>query len=84
MSELDDIRRRVTALEETVTGEAALRAAVDHDLSRTDAKLEAMRHLLQALSITQGEHTSDLREVKAKLGDIDGKLDEILRRLNGS
>lgn len=52
MSELDDIRRRLTALEETVVGEAALRAAAGHlrkakqQLARIDGKLDEVLRLL--------------------------------------
>jgi hypothetical protein len=40
--------------------EAGLRASVDRDLSSLVQSVRAERHLIQALAITQGEHTEIL------------------------
>jgi hypothetical protein len=62
-SELDDLReqlatdsRRLTAVEEQPSAEAALRAAMDTDQSNLTIRLDAQDNLLRALSITQSDH----------------------------
>lgn len=67
MSELDELRERIRVLEIAWRG-------TDHDESTNSAKIRATHHLVQALSITQGEHTSILEELRADMGRVDGHL----------
>jgi len=67
MSELDELERRVAALEERVGMEAGLRASVDRDLADLGSKIRATHHLVQALAITQSEHTNKLDHIIAIL-----------------
>jgi hypothetical protein len=54
---------RVRAIEERLSMESGLRAAGDRDLSDLGATVRAQHHLVQALSITQGQHTEALRQL---------------------
>lgn len=88
------LEERVAALEQRVAEEARLRASVDGDLSGVASAVKASHHLLQALSITQMEHTVKLEKLAATLerheelllrltsgmGAIAASLDELLRR----
>jgi chromosome segregation ATPase len=72
--DLNELTARVTALEtqlaaltEKVSMESGLRAAVDTDLSGVNTKLSATNHLIQALSITQSDHTQELQRIHQKL-----------------
>jgi chromosome segregation ATPase len=72
--DLNELTARVTALEaqlaaltEKVSMESGLRAAVDTDLSGVNTKLSAANHLIQALSITQSDHTQELQRIHQKL-----------------
>lgn len=77
MSELDELRERVGALEIRVDQEARLRAQVDRDQSDQGAKIAATHHLVQALAITQSQHGEVLREIKESLL----RQDEVLLRV---
>ncbi len=57
MSDLEELRARVDALEALVRG-------VDRDQSNNTAAIRATQHLVQALSITQGQHTEWLTELR--------------------
>ena len=85
MGSLDDLEQRVAAIEERLQMQAGLRAAGDRDLASTTAHLRAQTHLVQALSITQAEHTTALRElgetVAALRQDHGAKLDQIITML---
>ena len=50
-------QERPAALEARVEGEADLPASVDTDLATVSERQRAAIHLIQALSITQGEHS---------------------------
>lgn len=67
MSELDELRRRIQALEDRHLIEAAARAGQDTDLSDVQDRIRATHHLVQALSITQGEHTRSLERLATSL-----------------
>ena len=67
MSEMDEMRRRqdtfdmrLTTLEEKVDAEANLRAAMNEDISDIKVEQHAQRRLLQAVAVTQSEHTARL------------------------
>ncbi|KAB1920645.1 hypothetical protein F8271_31595, partial [Micromonospora sp. ALFpr18c] len=85
MSSLDDLERRITAIEERLHMEAGLRASGDRDLASITAHVRTQTHLVQALSITQVEHTTALRElgetVAALRQDHSAKLDQIITML---
>jgi|SRR5580698_4096035 hypothetical protein len=86
--------QRLDELESRVGAEAGLRAMMDHDLATLNKKLNANTSLLQALRITQGDHTrmltrmeTDIAELKTgaaktviALQIIMGKLDDLLGR----
>jgi hypothetical protein len=85
---------RVKAIEERLSMESGLRAAGDRDLSDLGATVRAQHHLVQALSITQGQHTEALRQLNetveqvrrdhgAKLDQIVRLLDQLIERENG-
>jgi hypothetical protein len=95
MVSLEELEQRVTALEGRLQMEAGLRAAGDRDLSSMAQNLRAQTHLIQALSITQAEHTNMLRELGeavatlrqdhgTKLGQIVTMLDRLLNHDTGS
>jgi predicted nucleic acid-binding Zn-ribbon protein len=70
--ELDEIRRRLDALESRMDSEAGLRAMMDLDQATLTARFDAQDNLLRALAITQSEHTRRLT-----------RLEEGQRRLEG-
>ncbi len=59
MSELDDLRKRVEDLERIVAG-------VDRDQSDNAAAIQASHRLLQAMSITQSQHSDWIRQLNAR------------------
>jgi hypothetical protein len=90
-SELDDLReqlatdsRRLTAVEEQPSAEAALRAAMDTDQSNLTIRLDAQDNLLRALSITQSDHTARLGRLEAAMGRGEAGIQAILELLRGS
>jgi hypothetical protein len=91
VSELEDLRDRMSALESMVRREAELRAAVDQDQSDMAGQVRAMHHLVQALSITQSEHGEKLtrmtnwaRRHDGRLNRIEEMLEQLLRRGEGA
>lgn len=77
MSGFEDLARRVASLEEQVQEEAGLRASQDRDLSSLAQGQRAANHLLQALSITQSEHTQMLDELHSDLTLIRADIAQI-------
>ena len=77
MSDLNELERRIAAIEERVALEASMRAALDGDLANLDAKVRATHHLVQALSITQSEHTRLLESAHDKLDRIVAMLEAL-------
>ncbi len=57
MSEIDDLRKRVEDLERIVAG-------VDRDQSDNTAAIQASHRLIQAMSITQSQHSDWIRELR--------------------
>jgi hypothetical protein len=78
---MSSLEERVAALEEQVAMEAGLRASVDDDVATLGQRVRAMNHLVQALSITQAEHTEEFAKVRTTLGEHGGKLDTIVTLL---
>jgi peptidoglycan hydrolase CwlO-like protein len=63
--ELDEIRQRLTTLEDRVSTESGLRAMMDADQARLTQRFDAQDKLLKALSATQSDHTAFLRKLDA-------------------
>ena len=63
MGNLEDLERRVTAVEERLDDEAGLRAGHDRDLSDISHQLRAQKGSIQALATTQSEHTRKLDQL---------------------
>ena len=82
MSSLEELERRIAAIEGRLEMESGLRAAADRDLSSTNAHLRAQTSVIQALAITQAEHTTAIRALRedhgAKLNPIIAMLDRLL------
>jgi chromosome segregation ATPase len=77
--ELDEIRRRLDALENRMDSEAGLRAMMDLDQAALTARFDAQDNLLRALAITQSEHTRRL----TRLEDGQQRLEGGQQRLEG-
>jgi uncharacterized coiled-coil protein SlyX len=77
------VEERLAALEERVGMEAGLRAAGDSDLASLSLKLSAQHHLIQALSITQSEHTGEFTKIHTKLDTIVNLLTTLIERGDG-
>lgn len=52
-----------------------LRAAMDEDMGTLSAKFRTQEKLIQAISVTQSEHTTQLRAIEGRLEKVEGKLD---------
>jgi peptidoglycan hydrolase CwlO-like protein len=74
VADLEDVARRLAALEERVEQEAGLRASLDRDHSALELALRSQGMLLQALAVTQSEHG-------VKLDRLDGKVDALHARI---
>lgn len=64
---LEELAERLARLEARVEREAQLRAAVDRDVADQGAEISATHHLVQALAITQSQHTGRLEALAAKV-----------------
>lgn len=91
MSNLDDLERRITAIEDelaVVRQEAAaaraLAAGADRDVAEYRAELRGHTRLLGALRETQlahyAEHKADSAEIKAGIAQISGLLGRLIDR----
>jgi hypothetical protein len=85
---LEELEQRVAAMEQRLGTEAGLRASGDRDLADVAQAQRAMRHLVQAVSITQSEHTQTLldhtellRGHSSALRTANEKLDQIVTML---
>ena len=92
-SELDDVRHQLAALSARVDAVEGLRAMMDRDLADIKQRMDAQDHLLQALHITQANHTQRLTRIEERLDRIEdtlrrvetefgGKLDTIVAMLD--
>ena len=66
----ENLEGRLAELEDRVQLEAGLRASIDRDLSTIATRQSAANHLLQALAITQAEHTATLSTHSETLGRL--------------
>jgi chromosome segregation ATPase len=62
--------QRLDELESRVGTEAGLRAMMDHDLAVLNKKLDANTSLIQALRITQGDHTRMLTRMETDVAGL--------------
>lgn len=90
MTDLDDLRRRVAALEDRVGLESGLRASADRDLSDQTRLVRAQDHLIEAVRLNQIDHGVRLGRIEdrlggmaAQMGQVVGMLEELLRRGDG-
>jgi hypothetical protein len=70
----DGIESRVGTLETKVGTEAHLRAAMDKDMGTLSAKFGVQEKLIQAIALTQSDHTALLRDHTALLRDHTERL----------
>jgi uncharacterized coiled-coil protein SlyX len=76
------IETRLSTLESTaetqkadLETQAELRAAMDEGMSTLGVKFRTQEKLIQAVSVTQSEHTTQLRTINDRLEKVEGKLD---------
>jgi septal ring factor EnvC (AmiA/AmiB activator) len=92
-SELEDVRHQLAALTTRVDAIEGLRAMMDRDLADIKQRMDAQDLLLQALHVTQSNHTQRLTRIEESLGRVDatlgrvepdfrGKLDTIVAMLD--
>jgi archaellum component FlaC len=92
-SELEEVRHQLAALSARVDAIEGLRAMMDRDLADIKQRMDAQDHLLQALHITQANHTQRLTRIEERLDRIEdtlrrvetefgGKLDMIVEMLD--
>jgi predicted nucleic acid-binding Zn-ribbon protein len=85
--ELDEIRRRLDALESRMDSEAGLRAMMDLDQASLVTRFDAQDNLLRALAVTQSEHTRRLTRLEdghRRLEEGQQRLEEGQQRLEGA
>ncbi|MGB8379882.1 MAG: hypothetical protein WCG47_01320 [Dermatophilaceae bacterium] len=81
MSSLEELERRIAAIEERLGVEAGLRASGDRDLADMALTLRAQQHTIQALAITQSQHNEQLDRHEQSLTEAHVKLDQIITLL---
>jgi chromosome segregation ATPase len=88
MSSLDELERRIAAIEERLNVESRSHASGDRDLADMAQTLRAQQHTIQALAITQSQHNEKLDRHEEKLDRHEasltaahGKLDQIITML---
>jgi phage shock protein A len=82
MSNLEELERRIAAIEKRLSVESGLRASGDRDLSDMAQTLRAQQHTIQALAITQSQHNEKLDRHEASLSAAHGKLDQIITMIS--
>jgi chromosome segregation ATPase len=81
MSELEDLRQQLAALTARVDAVEGLRAMMDRDLADIKQRMDAQDHLLQALHITQANHTQRLTRIEEQLTRVEERLTRVEERL---
>jgi uncharacterized coiled-coil protein SlyX len=76
------MEERLGTLETKVGAEAHLRAAMDEDMGTLSAKFGVQEKLIQAISVTQSEHTAMLRDHTARLEKLEIGQDEMRTKLD--
>ncbi len=81
------LEERVTALEQQIRAQEQAQSSMDDDLHTISERTRAISHLVQALSITQSEHTEEFRRIRTELAGLKagqttivGLLEELIRR----
>ena len=82
MSSLEELERRITAIEDRLGIAAGLRTSGDRDLGDMAQTLRAQQHTIQALAITQSQHNEKLDRHEESLTAAHGKLDRIITMLD--
>jgi hypothetical protein len=82
MSNLEELERRIAAIEDRLGVESGLRASGDRDLGDMAQTLRAQQHTIQALAITQSQHNEKLDRHEDSLAAAHGKLDRIITMLD--
>jgi hypothetical protein len=82
MSNLEELERRIAAIEDRLGVESGLRASGDRDLGDMAQTLRAQQHTIQALAITQSQHNEKLDRHQESLTAAHGKLDRIITMLD--
>lgn len=84
MVSLDELDRRLAAVEERLGLEAGLRASQDRDLASLKTELRSANNLLQALALTQSDQTrilTGLETTAADHGERLGRIDDGMRQI---
>jgi hypothetical protein len=71
------IDSRLGTLEAKVETEAPLRAVMDKDMGTLSAKFGVQERLIQAISVTQSDHTTRLTRLEAGQEELRTKLDRV-------
>ncbi len=82
MSSLEELERRIAAIEDRIGVESGLRASGDRDLADMAQTLRAQQHTIHALAITQSQHNEKLDRHEDSLSAAHGKLDRITAMLD--
>ncbi|MCU7728748.1 hypothetical protein ODJ79_33980 [Actinoplanes sp. KI2] len=80
---LEDHERRLTVVEERLDQEAGLRASQDRDLAAIAEGVRVQGRLIQALAVTQSEHTRSLAQLTDSVNEVNGKIDEVNGKIDG-
>ena len=81
-SELEEVRQQLAALTARVDGSEGLRAMMDRDLADIKQRMDAQELLLQALHVTQSNHTQRLTRIEDTLGRMDATLGSVTATLS--
>jgi hypothetical protein len=73
----DGIASRLGTLKTKVETEAHLRAAMDKDMGTLSAKFGVQEKLIQAISLTQSDHTKRLTRLEVGQEELQTKLDRV-------
>ena len=78
-----DLEERLTALEDRMDMESGLRASIDRDLSALAMSLRSAHNLLQAVAITQSDHTKDLDLHTKMFKELGSSVNRRFEEVNG-
>ena len=76
------LEERVAAIEARLNMESGLRASADQDLADMAAAVRSQRALIQAVAITQSEHSQILDRHSQALVRLQSGVQEIIRMLD--
>jgi hypothetical protein len=79
---VEELERRIAAIEQRLGVESELRASGDRDLADIAQTLRAQQHTIQALAITQAQHNFKLDQHEETLASAHNKLDQIIVMLS--